>query len=195
MKLYYAPGACSLAAHIALAESGADYETVKVDIRKKLLPDGSDFRGVTPKAYVPVLETDDAGIITEAPAVLAYLADKFDVGPGAAGADKYAMIGWLGFVGTEVHKQFVPLFWNGTDEAKQAAREKLAERFALTVELMDGANWLVGGNPSVADNYLYTVLRWAQALQLELPAELEAYQARNLERASVQQALADEGLA
>ena len=194
MKLYYSPGACSLAAHIALAESGAAYETVKVDIRKKLLPDGGDFRSVTSKAYVPVLATDDAGMITEAPAVLSYLADKFDVGPDA-GADKYAMIGWLGFIGTEIHKQFVPLFWNGSDEAKQAAREKLGERFALTGELMDGADWLVGGKPSVADNYLFTVLRWAQAVKIPLSAELEAYQARNLERASVQKALADEGSA
>lgn len=194
MKLYYSPGACSLAAHIALAESGAAYETVQVDIRNKLLPDGGDFRAVTPKAYVPVLATDDAGVITEAPAVLSYLADKFDVGPDS-GADKYAMIGWLGFVGTEIHKQFVPLFWNGTDQAKAAAREKLGERFALTVELMDGADWLVGGKPSVADNYLFTVLRWAQGLKIPLPAELEAYQARNLERDSVQKALADEGLA
>ncbi|WP_299322727.1 glutathione binding-like protein [Parasphingopyxis sp.] len=193
MKLYYSPGACSLAAHIALAESGADYEAIKVDIRKKLLPDGSDYRSVTPKGYVPALATDDAGLITEAPAVLSYLADHYDVGP-SEGADKYAMIGWLGFIGTELHKQFVPLFWNGSEEAKQAAREKLAGQFALTVELMEGADWLVGGKLSVADNYLFVVLRWAQGLKIDLPAELDAYQARNLERASVQQALADEGL-
>lgn len=191
MKLYYTPGACSLASHIALEEGGAPYEAVSVDLKAHRTEDGRDFYGISKRGYVPAIETED-GLLTENPAVLTYIADH--TGKTPAGADRYRMLEWIAFAGSELHKGFGPFFKGGDEAAKQEARTNLAKKFKLAAELMEGRDWTVGAGPSVADNYLLVMTLWAQKFEVELPAELEAFRERNLKRESVKRAMKAEGL-
>lgn len=192
MKLYYAPGACSLAAHIALVESGQDYEKTKVDLSKHQTEDGEDFYKISPRGYVPAVESDDFDLLTENPAVLAYVADRTGTLP--AGSDLYRLLEWIGFIGTELHGGYHPLFGNDTDERQAKAKVALAKKYRLTAELMKGEDWLVGDGPTVADNYLFVTLLWAKKFGVELPEEIKDYRRQNLERVSVKKAMAEEGL-
>ena len=192
MKLYYSPGACSLASHIALVESGQDYEKVKVDLSTHETEDGKDFRKISPRGYVPAIETDDMGLLTENPAVLTYIANKTTT--LSDHADHYKRLEWLGFVGTEIHGAFGPLFGGAEGGAKEKAKAKVADKFAMTETLMDGRKWLVGDSPTVADNYLFVTTLWADNFGIDLPPTLQDFRARNLERAAVKQAMDEEGL-
>ncbi len=195
MKLYYSPGACSLAAHIALEEAGTDYEAVKVDLAAHKTEDGRDFYEISPRGYVPVIETD-AGLLTENPAVLTYLADLGGSAP--AGHDRYKMLEWLGFIGTELHKAFAPLFAGmkgGDARAAEEAKARVADKLKLAAKLLGGRDWTVGNSPTVADNYLFVVTLWADKFGIELPDALKAFRDRNMRRESVQKAMGAEGLA
>lgn len=194
MKLYYSPGACSLASHIALEEAAVDYEAVKVDLGEHRTEQGEDFYAITRRGYVPALETDQ-GMLTENPAVLAYLGDRY--GPKLSDWDRYKAEEWIGFTGTEIHKSFTPIFAakkGGDAKAAEEARPKVAEKLKLAAELLEGRNWAVADKPTVADNYLFVTTLWADKMGIEMPEALRAFKDRNLKRESVQKAMKAEGL-
>src|SRR5262249_43940828 len=130
MKLYYSPGACSLAPHIALEESGLPYTTTRVDLKSHKLADGADYYPINPKGYVPLLELNDATRLTEAGVILQYIADRKPgtLAPAFGGIDRYQLMEWINFIATELHKQFSPLFYPTTPQATQdAQREKIVK--------------------------------------------------------------------
>jgi len=192
VKLYYSPGACSLASHIALEEWGGDYDTVKVDLSKHQTEDGTDFYSISPRGYVPAISSDEFDLLTENPAVLTYVAEKTD--PLPTGKDRFKLLEWIGFIGTEIHGGYHPLFGQDTDDRQAKAKDKLAETYRLTEKLMDGKDWLVGDGPTVADNYLFVTLLWADKFDVDLPQSLVDYRERNKQRDAVNKAMSAEGL-
>jgi len=132
------------------------------------------------------------GLLTENPAVLTYIANKTTETKDHA--DHYKRLEWLGFIGTEIHGAFGPLFGGAEGEAKDNAKKKVADKFTLTETLMNGREWLVGDGPGVADNYLFVTTLWADKFDILLPQALQDFRARNLERPAVKTAMADEGL-
>ena len=134
MKLYYAPGVCSLSPHIVLKESGLPFEAIKTDIKAKTTEGGGDYKKTNPLGYVPALALDDGTILTEGPAIVQYIADKVPdkkLAPVNGTLERYKVQSWLNFLSSEVHKGFSPLFNPAMpDEAKKIARDRLATRFA-----------------------------------------------------------------
>jgi glutathione S-transferase len=200
MKLYFSPGACSLSPHIALLEAGLAFTTERVDLRKKLTASGADFTAINPKGSVPALELDDGSVLTEGPAIVQYIADQApdkQLAPAAGTPDHYKEIEWLNFIGTELHKNFSPLFNPASsDDVKAGAFAMLTKRFGYVAAQLDGRDYLVGGRFSVADGYLFTVANWASVVRFDLapwPA-LQAFQQRIAARPAVRQAMGDEGL-
>ncbi|HYQ99552.1 MAG TPA: glutathione transferase GstA [Casimicrobiaceae bacterium] len=199
MKLYYSPGACSLAPHIALAELGLPYTTKRVDLKTHTLADGSDYYAINPKGYVPVLELDDGTRLTEAAVILQYIADRRPgtLAPAYGGMDRYRLMEWLNFIATEIHKQFGPL-WHPTtpDATKDAQRATLAKRFEYVAKTLAAQPYLTGDAFTIADAYLFTMLNWAPMLKVDLapwPALVE-YAKRVAARPKVHATLAAEGL-
>lgn len=192
MKLYYAPGACSLADHIALHEAGLSFDRVKVDIRAKKTEDGRDYTTVNPKGYVPALELDGGEVLTENIAILDWVAhQKAGLKPeGPLGHSR--LLEMLAFISTEIHKSFKPLFAGGTDDQKAAARELIGKRLGFLAERLKGDYLL--GEFTVADAYLFVMLMWAQGNGIVLPEPLPAYFARVKARPAVQTSLKHEGL-
>ena len=199
MKLYYSPGACSLAPHIALSESGLPYSTKMVDLKKHALADGTDYYTINPRGYVPLLELDDGSLLTEVAVILQYIADRKpgSLAPVFGTMDRYRVMEWLNFVATEIHKQFSPLWYPTTPEAtKEAQRTKLASRFDLVAKTLAVQPYLTGDTFTIADAYLFTILNWAPMLKVDLapwPA-LQRFQARVAVRPAVHAALVAEGL-
>lgn len=200
MKLYYAPGACSLAVHIALREAGLSFEPIKVDLAAHRLDDGSEYTRVAPRGYVPLLELDDGSRHSETAALLQYVADREPGQPliGAVGtARRLAVTGWLAFVASELHKVFSPWLWHkDTAESTRAAvRAKLATRFAELDALFTERDFLAG-EYSIADAYAFTILNWVNFLGISIDAwpSLQAYLRRVGSRPAVQAALRAEGL-
>jgi glutathione S-transferase len=199
MKLYYAPGACSLAPHIALEEAGLPHELVKVDLMKHTLPDGSDFRAINPKGYVPFIQLDDGTYISEASVILQYVADQKPgtIAPPFGTAARWKLMEWLAFIATEVHKGFGPL-WNPQTppEVRERTVQALGNRFTLISQALSKQPYLTGNDFSIADAYLFTVLNWSGMLKVDLapwPA-LVAFQQRVAARPAVQKALRAESL-
>ena len=164
MKLYYTPSACSQAPHIALRELGLEVETVKVDLMKHTLPDGSDFRAINPKGYVPMLELDDGTRLTEANVLLQYIADQRPgtLAPKFGTLERWKLMEWLAFIATEVHKGFGPL-WNPQTPAEVRERtvQALGNRFTLTSQTLAKQPFLTGQALTIADIYLFVVSNWA----------------------------------
>jgi glutathione S-transferase len=199
MKLYYTPGACSQAPHIALQELGLPFEAVKVDLMKYTLPDGSDFRAVNPKGYVPLLQLDDGTLISEASVILQYIADRKPgtIAPVFGTPERWKLMEWLAFISTEVHKGFSPL-WNPQTPADVRERtvQALGNRFTLIAGTLAKQPYLTGNDFSIADAYLFVVLNWSGLHKVDLspwPA-LTAFQARVAARPAVQKTLQAEGL-
>ena len=200
MKLYYAPGACSLAVHIALRETGQTFDAVAVDLAKHALPDGSSYLEVSPRGYVPLLQLDDGSRHTEAASLLQYLADLAPGRPliGEPGsARRLAVVEWLTFVSTELHKTFSPWLWHKetADSTRKAVKDKLAVRFAELDSLLATRDFLAG-DYSIADAYAFTIVNWANFLAIPLKGypNLQAYMARVSARPAVKEALHAEGL-
>jgi glutathione S-transferase len=193
MKLYYSPGACSFAAHVALIEAGIPATTIKVDLRTHKLADGSDYYAINPKGYVPVLELDDGTRLTEVAVVLQYIADRRPgtLAPAFGSLDRYRQMEWLNFISAEIHKGFGPLWYPSTPaETREQAIDKLGRRFDFVVQTLSRQPYLAGNEFTIADAYLYTVLSWSKTLGVDLgkwPA-LRAYLERIGQRASVQEA-------
>lgn len=200
MKLYYSPGACSLSPHIALIEAGLPFETVSTSTKTHKLADGSDYYSINPKGSVPVLEFDNGERLTEGPAVVQWIADQVPekkLAPPAGTMERYRLMEWLSFIGTEMHKQFGPLFNPAMpEEAKALNRAKLSERFAYVDQQLAGKQYLMGDDFTVADPYLFVMGRWAKAMNIDISANrnVDAFMARMMQRSAVQQALKDEGL-
>lgn len=199
MKLYGGPGACSLAADIALREAGIRFDLAKVDLRTKRV-DGADFLAVNPKGYVPALRLDDGKVLTENIAVLQFIADRnpqAQLAPAAGTMERYRLQEWLGFISSELHKSFGPLFHTeSTEEAKQAARQQLQKRLKWLQDALGSRRYLMGEVYTVADAYLFTVLRWGPRAGVDIgqwPA-LQAYVERIAARPHVIEALTAEGL-
>jgi len=199
MKLYYSPGACSLSPHIALYEAGLPFQAVMASTRSHKLLDGTDYYTINPKGYVPLLEFDDGTRLAEGPAIVQWIADQAPekrLAPPAGTMERYRAQEWLTFIGTEIHKQFSPLFNPALPrEAKPLFRQKVLDRLAYVDRQLAGRDYLLG-HFTVADGYLYTVTRWAAPLELDISglSNLVSFMARMNSRPAVQQALKAEGL-
>lgn len=199
MKLYYAPGTCSLSPHIVAREAGLPLTLVRVDNKNKTTESGEDYRAINPKGYVPLLELDNGVRLSEGPAIVQYLADlapASKLAPANGTIERYQLQEWLNFITSEVHKQFSPLF-DATmpDEAKEKFRNRLATRFDWIAGQLKGRDYLMGSF-TVADAYLFVVLGWTKFTGPDLARwpVLQEYAARVAARPHVQEALKAEGL-
>jgi glutathione S-transferase len=200
MKLFYKPGACSLASHIVLRESGVDFTLEKVDLANKHLENGGDFFNVNPKGQVPAIQLDDNTLLTEGTAIMQYIADSVPdrqlLAP-VGSITRYKALEWLNYVATELHKGFTPLFRPDTpEEYKPAVRAQLEKKLQFVDEALRDKQWINGLRFTIADAYLFTVLRWARAVKLKMDdlSNVNAYMDRVAARPAVIAALAAEGL-
>ena len=200
MKLYYSPGACSLAPHIVAREAGLAIELVEVDLAKHKLKDGGDYFAINPRGYVPLLELDDGTRLTEVAALVQYLADlnpEAKLAPTAGTFERIKLQSWLTFVSSELHKVFSPWLWHKetAESTRKSVKDKLALRFAELDALLATREYLAG-DYSVADAYAFTIVNWANFLALPLTPypHLKAYLARVAARPAVKEALHAEGL-
>ena len=200
MKLYYSPGACSLSPHIVLREAGLAFEPVLASTKSHKLQDGTDYYGINPLGYVPLLELDDGTRLREGPAIVQYIADQApqkNLAPANGTLPRYRLQEWLTFIGTEIHKSFSPLFNpNMPDEGKKIYRERIASRLAFVDKELAGKEYLMGDHFTVADAYLYTVTRWTKPMAIDISGypNLVAHHARVEARPAVQEALKAEKL-
>ncbi len=200
MKLYYAPGACSLSPHIVAREAGLPIQLQKVNTKDKSMEGGGDFWKVNPRGYVPVLELDNGERLTEGPAIVQYLADQkpdANLAPKNGTLERYRLQEWLNFLTSEVHKQFTPLFKPNTpDEYKKIAKENLANRFKWLDQQLAGKDYLTGKSFSVADAYAFVLLGWTKPTQIDLAQlpNLQAFHKRVAARPKVKEAMQAEGL-
>jgi glutathione S-transferase len=193
MKLYYSPGACSLADHIALHEADISFDRVRVDLKTKLTETGQKFDEVNPKSYVPVLELDDGQRLTENIAILSWVAQQKPALAPSGEHGSLRLLEMLAFISTEIHKQFGRVFKPSADTEATAAREKIGQRFNLIATMMKG-DYLFGAEASVADAYLFTMLLWAQKVGIDVPQRLADFAQRMRARPAVQLALKHEGI-
>jgi glutathione S-transferase len=193
MQLYLAPGACSLADHIALREAGLEFERVKVDIPTRRTENGRDFTEVNPKGYVPALVLDDAQVLTENTAILCWIAERAPqlAPPGELG--QIRLVEMLAFIAAEIHKPFVRIMFPTGDADKKLATELVELRLRYLAGWLKG-EYLFGDRVSAADAYLLVMLRWAAMLGIAVPEPLPAFVERMSARPAVQRALRDEGL-
>ena len=200
MKLFYKPGACSLASHITLRESGKDFTLIGVDLMHKRMENGDDFLKVNPKGQVPALLLDDNTLLTEGVAIMQYIADSVadrQLLAPVATINRYRTLEWLNYIATELHKGFTPLFRPDTPEDyKPTARALLDKKLAYIDESLANAQWISGSRFTIADAYLFTVLRWAFAVKLEMAGykNIAAYMERVAARPAVAAAMTAEGL-
>lgn len=200
MKLYYSPGACSLSPHIVLQESGLPFSTERVDLKTKQTETGADFLQVNPSGYVPALQLDDGAVLTEGPAIVQWIADQVPakkLAPANGTLERTRLQEWLNFISTELHKSHSPLFNPAAPEDwKTAMRDLLARRFATVAQKLEGRDYLLGADFTVADAYLFVVMSWGKWVKVDITPwpVLVAYQARIAARPAVQAALKAEGL-
>jgi glutathione S-transferase len=200
MRLYFSPGACSLASHIVLRELGGHFDLDLVDLQAKKTAEDKDFLAINPKGYVPVLQLDDHQVLTEGPAIMQYLADRAPekrLVPAPGTMERYRLVEAINFISAEIHKTFTPLFGDSVPEqTQQAFRTKLAKRIDIIDARLKEAEYFVGEHFTIADAYLFTTLSWSRYIKFDLspwPA-VTAYLERIAQRASVHDAMAAEGL-
>jgi glutathione S-transferase len=200
MKLYYSPGACSLSPHIALRETGLPFELVKVDTKTKLTADGRDFREVNPHGYVPALELDGGEVITEGPAIVQYIADRAPaagIAPAPGSLERVRVQSALALINSEIHKSIGALFNPALDaDGRSAGIQKVEARLDVLDRQLGDAPYLANGEYSVADAYLFVVLRWLRFFKIDVARwpRLAGLVGRVEARPAVQAALAAEGL-
>lgn len=200
MKLYYSPGACSLAPHIVLREAGLDFSFEKVDTATRRTAAGRDYLSINPNGYVPALEIEAGLVLTEGPAIMQFIADKApgaQLAPGAGSLERYQLQSWLNFITAEIHKGFSPLFKPAMpDAAKALFVEQLGQRFDHVERHLAQHDYLVGERFTVADAYLFVTTNWAGYLGISLARwpGIEAFRARVAARPAVQAAMAAESL-
>ncbi|MBV1883132.1 MAG: glutathione transferase GstA [Pseudomonadales bacterium] len=200
MKLYYAPGACSMAVHIALNEVGLQYELEKVDLATKKTESGSNYLEVNANGYVPALQLDNGENLTEVSVLLQYIADNNPdkkLLPPVGDASRYRVLEIMNFVSAELHKNFSPMFNPASnDEIKAATLELLGKRFTYVDKHLANRQYLTGDQFTIADAYLTTVLGWTSFLQMDLSPwpKVASYMGKVMSRPSVQATLKAEGL-
>lgn len=200
MKLYYTPGACSLATHIVLREAGLPADIEKVNLANKTTQGGDDYLAVNPKGSVPALQLDDGDVLTEVAVVMQYVAEKAgaeSLAPKAGSKERYRMNEWLNYVATEVHKGFGPLFKPNTPDAYKAiVKENLARQFAYLDKRLADRSYLAGSTFTLPDAYLFTVLNWTKFHKIDLSpyTNVTAFMERVAARPKVQEAMKAEGL-
>jgi glutathione S-transferase len=200
MKLYFAPGACSLSPHIVLEEAGIAAETEQVNNQEKKTKTGKDYWTVNPKGQVPALQLDNGEMLTEGPVIVQYLADQKPASglvPPPGTIERYRVQEWLNFITSELHKSFGPIFRPTTPDAyKTISRENLGKRFDWLDKQLAGKQYLMGDKFTVADAYLFTVLRWSPRVEIDIAKwpNLKAYVDRVAARPKVQAAMKAEGL-
>lgn len=204
MKLYYKPGACSMAAHIIFNEMGADYRLEKVDTQTRFTESGANYRDINPRGYVPALELDDGTVLTENAAILYYLAADHDQGHDQSQAPARLAVARqqeaLSFLSSELHKAFTPFFSGELDS--DAKREHALRRLMRQIDhveamLADGRPWLSGDSFGVVDAYAFVILNWTHFIGVALDdwPHARAFHLRVAARPATQRALAEEGLA
>jgi glutathione S-transferase len=199
MKLYFFPGACSLAPHIALREADLPFTMVRYDQKTHQVEGVGPIEEVNEKGKVPVLELDDGQRLTEVSAILQYIADRkpeLELAPRCGTFERYRLAEWLNFIATEVHKSYFWLFHDGADVEKAHAKEKLDEAYAYVQRKLEGKSFLMGDTFTVADAYLVVVLNWMKpaGLDAEKFPGLKAYRDRIRARPAVMAAMEAEGL-
>jgi glutathione S-transferase len=200
MKLYFAPGACSLSPHIVLREAGYNFDLEQVDNHQKKTKSGTDYWGINGKGQVPVLELDNGERITEGPVIVQYLADQkpaSGLAPANGSMGRVRVQEWLNFTTSEIHKTFGPIFRPTTPDAfKVISRENLGKRFDWLDKQLAGKQYLVDNKFTVADAYLFTILRWSPRVNIDLGKwpNVKAYVDRVAARPKVQEAMRAEGL-
>lgn len=200
MKLYYYPGACSMAVHIVLREAGYDFELDRVDLAAKKTASGEDYNQINPKGYVPALRMGNGEVLTEVAVILQYLADHkptSELAPLLGGLDRYRVMEWLNFTSSEIHKTLGALFNPKITPEWKADRLTLFGRRAEWVDgQLAGKDYLMGTQFSIADAYLFTVLNWCHLFHVDLSTwpRISAYMARVAARPAVQATLQAEGL-
>lgn len=200
MKLYISPGACSLGPHISLMESGIPFELVRVNLGTHKTESGDDFNAINPKGYVPALQLEDGSILTENASIAQYVADKAPekkLAPPPGTMERYRLQEWIHFIGSEIHKQFGPLFNPVcTEEVRKAQHERISNRLDFVEKSLEGKKHLLGDPFTVADAYFFAILNWTHRMGPDLKRwpKVEAYYQRMLERPAVQAARKAEGL-
>lgn len=200
MKLFYSAGACSLSPNIVAHEAGIELRLQKVDTKTKTVVAEGDYLAINPKGYVPALELDNGEILTEGPAIVQYLADlkpASGLAPAAGTMARYRLQEMLGYINSEIHKTYSPLFKPDTPAETRAERQEyLLKRYALIDRQLQGRQFLFGDQFTAADAYLFTVTTWARAVKLDLSkfANLQAFQERVAARPAVKAAMQAEGL-
>lgn len=200
MKLYYTPGACSMAVHIVLREAGLPFELEKVDLRSRRTQGGEDYAQINPKGYVPALRLDDGSVLTEVGVCVQYVADlapQTDLAPVAGTMARYRLMEWLNFISTEIHKTFGPLFDpSASAELRQRQIGLLGKRFGYLAERLTQREFLMGDPFTAADAYLFTVLNWTHVVKMDTTAwpALQAYVKRVADRPAVREVMKTEGL-
>jgi glutathione S-transferase len=200
MKLYFAPGACSLAPHIVANELGIKIDLEQVDLREKKTKSGSDYWAINPRGQVPTIELDNGERLTEVPVLLQYLSDQkpaAGLAPAAGTMERYRMLEWLNFVTAELHKTFGPMFRPTTpEEFKKLTLELIDRRFEWVDKQLASKQYLMGDKFTLPDAYLYVMSRWATGLGMDLSKwpNLKAFAELVAARPKVQQALKEEGL-
>ena len=195
MKLYFSPGACSLASSIAVQEAGVPVELVRVDTKTHTLKDGSDYYKINPRGYVPALQLDSGEVFTEGAALLQYIGDQAPASgviPKQGSVDRLRANSWLTFISSEIHKGYSPLFNPAlSDETKAVFKDKLGKRFDELDKHFIGRAYLMGDQFTVADGYLYTVISWSNGVGIDLSKwpNLAAFRQRVADRPKVKAAL------
>jgi glutathione S-transferase len=201
MKLYYAPGACSMAPHIVLREAGYRFDLEKVDIPNKKTASGEDFWKINPKGYVPALKLDDGQVLTEVGVICQYLADQkpeAGLAPKGGTMERYHLMEMLNFAASEVHKQIGALFNpKMTPEMKEVQLATIERRLNALETMLEGRQYAMGDKFSVADAYLFVVLNWTHMHKIDLGKwpNIKAFMGRVGGRPKVQETLKAEGLA
>jgi glutathione S-transferase len=199
MKLFYGPGACSMAAHIVANELGMNMEFVPVDLRKHEYK-GGNYYDINPKGSVPALQMDNGEVLTEAAVILQYLADQKpgnNLLPQAGTMPRYRVMEWLNYISAEVHKGFGPLWNPATPEAgRHSAIENLNKKFKFISEKLGGKDYLMGAQYTVADAYLFTILGWTHYHKIDMTKfpVLMGYMERIKNRSAVMTTMKQEGL-
>ena len=201
MKLYYSPGACSLAARIVINEIGLSCQYERVHLPTKKLENGDDFLNVNPKGSVPVLLTDSGAILTEHAVIQQYLADTThftQLLPAIGDFQRYCVLEWLNYVSTELHKGFSPLF---NPKISQETKDNviipmLRNKFKFVDQHLQNNQFLLGEHFTLPDAYLFVILRWANAMKIDLSEfkKIDTYFEELKKRKSVHQSLMEENL-
>lgn len=197
MKLYYAPGACSLSPHIVAEEAGVVLELAEVDLKAHRTKDGGDYFAINPKGSVPALVLDDGQLLTEGPAIVQYIADRnpaSGLAPACGTLERYRLQEWLTFINGEIHKTFGPLFHGASGDVRKQTSETIEKRFAFVEKTLAVKPFLLGDTFTAADAYFFVMLTWAKKMHIALSPTLSAWFDRVAARPKVRAAMAAEGL-